>query len=151
MTDPTYIECPDEWNGGHPSVFLAGGITNCPNWQKVAADWLIDRAIIPLNPRRDNFPIDDPTASEFQIKWEFRHLHYANAVMFWFPESVSPQPIALYELGYHAAKGTDIAVGVSPGYLRKFDVYQQLQLSRPKVKVRTSLSDTLLDAERLVG
>lgn len=151
MTDLLYIEAPQEWSGGYPSVFLAGGITDCPDWQKIASGPLLDQGYIVLNPRRENFPIEDPTAAEAQIKWEFRHLHYANVVLFWFPASPSPQPIALYELGFHAAKGTDIAVGVSPGYARKADVYHQMRLSRPQLTVRTSLSDTIADAMRLAG
>lgn len=151
MSDMFYIESPQEWNGGHPSVFLAGGITDCPDWQKIAAKPLIDSGYIVMNPRRENFPIEDPTAAEAQIKWEFRHLHYANVVLFWFPASPSPQPIALYELGFHAAKGTDIAVGCSPGYSRKADVYHQMRLARPHLTVRSSLSETIADAMRLVG
>ena len=104
-----------------------------------------------MNPRRANFPIDDPTASEFQIRWEFRHLNYADAVLFWFPASESPQPIALYELGRHAALGTPIAVGCSPLYTRKADVYFQVGLARPEVFVHNSLIRTISEVERLVS
>lgn len=56
-------------------VFLAGGITNCPNWQwnviKLLKDAVNDYPnLVILNPRRDNFPIDDPNASEEQITWD---------------------------------------------------------------------------------
>ena len=52
--------------------FLAGGITNCPNWQRDVIDCLqkiddeslgkLDRLVV-FNPRRDNFPSDDPNAA----------------------------------------------------------------------------------------
>lgn len=53
---------------GCPSVFLAGGITNCPQWQQEVIDRLqgyeIECTI--LNPRRANFPIGDPSAAREQ-------------------------------------------------------------------------------------
>lgn len=32
----SYTEAPTPYNGRGPSVFLAGGITGCPDWQAVA-------------------------------------------------------------------------------------------------------------------
>lgn len=63
--------------------FLAGGITNCPDWQSEVIENLqkydqkyqneLDSLVI-FNPRRPNFPIDDPNASLQQITWEFQEL-----------------------------------------------------------------------------
>lgn len=86
------------------AVFLAGGITNCPNWQKEVID-LLKRSIsrypnlVILNPRRDNFPIDDPNAAEEQITWEFNALERCTVFSMYFSDGDSDQPICMYELG----------------------------------------------------
>ena len=36
------------------------------------------------NPRRKDFPINDPIASEEQITWEFEHLKNSDIIIFWF-------------------------------------------------------------------
>lgn len=147
----TYIEAPQEWDGDGPAIFLAGGITDCEDWQARARAILERgvRVVAPaiLNPRRANFPIHDPTAAQAQIEWEFRHLHRASVVLFWFPASpTSPQPIALYELGRHAALDRPIAVGADPAYLRLADVQHQMRLARPELVVRSTLTETCIDA-----
>jgi hypothetical protein len=155
-----YVEAPTEWYGVGPAVFLAGGITDCPDWQEAAANWF--RRIAPkwtvLNPRRVNFPFLKPCAAQQQIEWEFRHLHRADVVLFWFPagyfETVV-QPIALYELGRYAALGRQLAVGCDPNYVRRIDVLHQLRLARPEVQVHDALALTceavLHQAEALVA
>lgn len=53
--------------------FLAGGITGCKDWQKQVIDYLENQPdtdnLVIFNPRRENFPINDPSAAEEQIKW----------------------------------------------------------------------------------
>lgn len=88
--------------------FLAGGITNCPNWQYDVIECLqkidaespgkLDRLVV-FNPRRDNFPIDDPNAAEEQIAWEFKWLQRMDIFTMWFSGGDSDQPICMYELG----------------------------------------------------
>jgi len=94
-----YIESPKTYSGDEgKSLFLAGGITNCPDWQSVIVKLSQGTRVTLLNPRRKTFPIDDPNAASEQIRWEFEHLRKSDAILFWFPkESISP--IALYELG----------------------------------------------------
>ncbi len=145
-----YVEAPTEYAGGRPAVFLAGGITDCPDWQAIAREYFADLSVAILNPRRANFPIHDPNAAHAQVDWEFRHLRRADVVLFWFPASPSPQPIALYELGAHAAGGKPIAVGVEPGYLRSTDVVLQLGHVRPAVPVFSSLARTCAEARGLL-
>jgi Nucleoside 2-deoxyribosyltransferase like len=147
----TYFEAPMEYDGAAPAVFLAGGITDCPDWQALVVGMLDDLPIAVLNPRRADFPIHDPGASAAQIDWEYRHLQRADVVLFWFPASSSPQPIALYELGAHAAGGKPIAVGVDSGYLRKADVQLQLEHVRPDVHVYSSLAYTVREARHLIS
>lgn len=144
-----YVEAPHVYREPGPAVFLAGGITGCPDWQTEAAALLADWPVAVFNPRRANFPIHDPAAAEGQIRWEFEHLKRANVVLFWFPDSGSiVQPIALFELGAHAAAGKTIAVGCDPNYVRRADVVYQLALVRPEVTVRDALADVVGDVRQ---
>jgi hypothetical protein len=125
-----YVEAPENWDRlpGQPSVFLAGGITDCPNWQREVAQQLIATNYAVLNPRRENFPIGDPNAAPWQIKWEFDHLRKADLIAFWFCKETI-QPIALFELGaWSRGKQPAIVVGVEPGYVRELDVHIQMNL-----------------------
>lgn len=84
-------------------VFLAGGITNCKFWQADVIERLekvpdLDRLCV-FNPRRDNFPMDDPNAAFEQIKWEFDRLQIMDIFSMFFAGGESDQPICLYELG----------------------------------------------------
>lgn len=111
-------------------LFLAGGITGCPDWQAevVAALGDVDDLTI-LNPRRANFPIDDPTAARAQIEWEARHLTRANIISFWFPKETLC-PITLYELGTWTNKAPSLFIGTDPEYARREDIIIQTGLRR---------------------
>jgi len=146
-----YIEAPAPYDGTAPSVFLGGGITGCPDWQLRAVLQLdaIGSPVVVLNPRRAAFPLGQPDATREQTTWEYRHLRLADVILFWFcAEAV--QPIALYELGAHAARGTRLAVGTHPGYPRRLDVLEQLRLARPEVSVHDSLHATVRAAAALL-
>lgn len=145
MTDQAvYVEAPTEYTDRLACVFLAGGITDCPDWQAVARADLADLPAAVLNPRRANFPIHDPTAARTQIEWEFRHLMRADVTMFWFPASGSTtQPIALYELGRYAAIKNNVVVGADPTYVRRQDVLIQMELARPDIPVLDSYEATV--------
>lgn len=120
------------------TIFLAGGITGCPDWQQEMRRLLEDSDLILLNPRRANFPIGDPNAALEQIGWEYDHLRMADAILFWFPcETICP--VVLYELGAWSMTGKPIFVGVHPGYERRQDVEIQTGLVRPKVQIVYSL------------
>lgn len=140
-----YIECPASalLDGGAPSIFLAGGITGCPDWQSYATDLLASEDIVILNPRRRHWPIDDPTATPGQIQWEHAALHAADLTLFWFAAE-TVQPIALLELG--AALDNPerrIVIGAHPDYTRRVDVQWQTRLARPETTVHTTLYDTV--------
>lgn len=144
------ITCPDvlEQEHGRCSIFLAGGISNCSDWQQTAISRIVqlDLPIIAVNPRRFDFDITNPKMSEEQIDWEHAHLARTNAILFWFPwETLCP--ITLYELGVAAASGRKIFVGVDPEYQRKFDVKHQLSLIRPDVYVNETFDDLMMDVE----
>lgn len=135
----TVVEAPDEYAGPGPSLFLAGGITGTVDWQADIIARLADLPLVLLNPRRRNFPMDDPSAAEGQIAWEYRHLRRATAVLFWFPPETLC-PIALFELGGRTlVPDQRLFVGTHPDYGRRLDVVIQLKLARPEVEV---VSDT---------
>lgn len=131
----TYIEAPAEFDGSGPSVFLAGGISGTRDWQRAVVAQLADLPLALINPRRANYPWDDPSAAAAQIEWEFRHLRRATAVLFWFPPETLC-PIALFELGGRVlVPQQPLFVGVDPGYARRLDVEVQLRLARPEVRL----------------
>lgn len=137
-----YVEAPKNYVGTKPSIFLAGGITGCPNWQKKARRQIEGSGVVVLNPRRKNFPIDDSTAAYEQIKWEYRHLQIATSILFWFcAEAI--QPIALFELGSWLRSGDRITIGAHPDYERRDDVVIQTSLARPDLRVYDTLWTTV--------
>ena len=158
-----YVESPQIYHlAPKPWVFMAGGITNCPDWQQDLRR-LLESDEVPgsmLNPRRANFPIDDPNAARQQIEWEFHALNMANVFSVWFSAGPSPQPICMYELGRHLARweeqdrydrkrgagGLEICIGVEPGYVREQDVRIQTELVTEYVEISTSLEE---HAERI--
>ena len=128
-------------------IFLAGGITGCEDWQKetishldeIFYSWNWDTSELAIfNPRRENFPIDDPFAAEEQIKWEFNALENCNIFSMYFCNSDSVQPICMYELGrnivrmkekYTQSYRARIVVSVEDGYKRAQDVIIQCRLA----------------------
>lgn len=122
----------------HPWVFMAGGITGCPDWQSELVDLLRDTTGTLLNPRRKNFPINDPNASEAQILWEHRMLRAADAISFWFPKDTLC-PIVLYELGAWSMTGKPLFIAAESGYQRQLDVQIQTRFVRPDLMVSDSL------------
>lgn len=138
--DMHYIEAPSSYTlqPSNKSIYLAGGITNCPDWQRKIVQLLSDTDYTLLNPRRKNFPIDDPNAAREQITWEHYALRDAKIILFWFPyETLCP--IVLYELGSWSMTNKPLYVGVQPEYKRREDVKIQTELVRPDVEVVYSL------------
>ena len=82
-----YIEAPENFepDKNEMSIFLAGGISDCSNWQEEMKNYLSDTGLVILNPRRDNFPIHIPAEARKQIEWEYNHLRKASMISFWFP------------------------------------------------------------------
>ena len=144
-----YIEAPNKYQDKkivmfgdheHKCLFLGGGITNCPQWQKEVLKLLENTDLIVFNPRRENFPIKDPNASFEQIKWEYNHLELCKLILFWFSRG-SLNPIVLFEYGkcsyisYHFFQfGKKVFVEIDPEYERKQDVEIQTKLLDPTEK-----------------
>lgn len=135
-----YIEAPAFYDPSaiHPAVFLAGGITDCPDWQADMVGLLDGLPLTTLNPRRADFPIGDPADAQIQIAWEHYALRDADIISFWFPYQTLC-PIALYELGAWSVTGKPICIGVHSAYQRKQDVEIQTALARPEVKIVDNL------------
>jgi hypothetical protein len=140
---PDVVLAPNELPGDRPMLFLAGGISGCPAWQDemiqllahLPSEWVL------INPRRENFPIDDRGFAAAQIEWEHRALRAASAILFWFPRETLC-PIALYELGAWSMTVRPLFVGAHAEYARRTDVEIQTRLARPDV----STSATTLGA-----
>lgn len=143
------------------TCFLAGGITDCWNWQQAVIEELekyndVDYLVL-FNPRRDNFPIDDSNAAQEQIEWEFKYLNMCNIFSMYFCNSTSTQPICMYELGRHATRQVEhgkynideppehLIVAVENGYSRAQDVYIQMSLLLNRT-VRVELDNPFLHA-----
>ena len=134
------VKCPEEFKGKGRSVFLAGGISNCSDWQSEISKMFEEEDLVLINPRRDDYDFDDLRVEEEQINWEFRHLEKSDVILFWFPcETLCP--ITLYELGKVSNSKKKIFVGIHPEYSRRRDVEIQTSLIRPEVKIVYSLGD----------
>lgn len=143
------IESPNEVysveNYNNLSFFLGGSITDCPDWQKYVIEELKEiKGLTIYNPRRDNFPINDPYAAEEQIVWEFVHLNNADIIVMWFDKN-SLGTIVLYELGKYVNSTNETIgiIGIDPEYKRKQDVEIQTKLVKPNVKFSYNLEDLI--------
>lgn len=141
-----YIQAPTELTLPPKSIFLAGGISNCHNWQDTVSSMLKDTNYIVMNPRRNDFDVSKVEESIKQIEWEFKYLQMATNILFWFPpETVCP--ITLFEYGKWITSDKPLHVGCDPNYSRLFDIKVQTRLVRPKQIIHTSL-DTLVEEVR---
>ncbi|MFW6310857.1 MAG: nucleoside 2-deoxyribosyltransferase domain-containing protein [Nanoarchaeota archaeon] len=144
------IEAPNDVysleNKENVKLFLAGGITNCPDWQKeIIKHFEKEKGLTIYNPRREYFDVGDPNASEAQITWEYLKLLESDIILYWFSKG-SLNPIVLYELGrWGNSSRKTIFIGIDEGYERKQDVEIQTKLARPDVKITYSLSDLASD------
>jgi hypothetical protein len=128
-----YIEAPEIYRVGKLSIFLAGGITNCPDWQSEMVELLKDLDVVIYNPRRKNFPIGDKNEAYKQIHWEFTELDRADLILFWFSRG-SLNPIVLFEYGKWLMNTRNnmgykpLFIGIDPEYERRQDVMIQTEL-----------------------
>jgi hypothetical protein len=129
------------------SVFLAGGITNCKDWQADVIKCLEFEDITIFNPRQKKFDVTDKNASYKQITWEFERLERMDIFSMYFCEGDSDQPICMYELGRNVIRMQNrfpvdwenrIIISVENGYKRKTDVLVQTELCAPKIFVHTN-------------
>lgn len=131
------ITAPSTENPIYTSVFLAGGITNCKEWQKQVIDELKSYDISVFNPRRESFDVSDKSATVKQIAWEYEQLERMDIFSMYFCDDNSDQPICMYELGRNIVRMQNrfpsdwqkrIVVSVEKEYRRRQDVLVQLDL-----------------------
>ena len=132
-----------------PDIFLAGGVTYSPNWQKEALKMLAGTDLIVANPRRDEIISAIGETAHQQIVWEFENLKSAKVVLFWFPNAETI--ITFLELGKELARESNIVVGVDPDYNRRFDIETQVYLESPDAVIYSTLGETVQAAARLCG
>lgn len=127
-------------------VFLAGGISKCPDWQSRALELLSTTDLHVANPRRfDHIDFTGAIAKE-QITWEYNALAKSKVILFWFPKE-SLCPIALYELGVQVGLNEKpIMVGADLKYARRFDLQTQLELANTRDTRFSSTISTSLEA-----
>lgn len=139
------IEAPESLlnSNDYYDLFLAGGITNCPDWQSDVLAKLADTDLTILNPRRSTAFTGD--IADEQIRWEYEALRVVETVLFWFPKETLC-PITLFELGVFSQRNeTRLVIGTHPEYARRFDVQVQMELARPNLVIHDNIDDMLKD------
>lgn len=148
----------------HISCFLAGGITNCLDWQSEVIKQLYGFTLgsfepVIFNPRRENFPIEDKSAAVQQIEWEYRLLERCDIFSMYFSSGDSDQPICMYELGrnilrmqmrYPADWQDRIVISVEDDYRRRQDVLIQTGLAtQDQINVNIQISPRVCLADHV--
>lgn len=124
-------------------LFLAGGISNCMDWQRPVVDSLIDTNLVLFNPRKNDFSYSR-TNEYRQIEWEAAHLDESDAILFWFPpETVCP--ITLFEYGKWLTSNKKLFVGTHPAYLKRLNLQVQTKLVRPEINIKSGLDELIQD------
>lgn len=138
------IIAPSGENAEFPSVFLAGGITNCKDWQNDVIRALEHQKVTIFNPRRETFDITDQNVTYEQIRWEYERLEQMDIFSMYFCSGISDQPICMYELGRNILRMQNrfpwdwenrIIIGIEDGYSRAKDVIIQASLCAPNLFV----------------
>lgn len=143
-----YIEAPrfKEIPSNTISLFLAGGVSNCPDWQTDIFKYISGFSGIEdlwiINPRRKHFDTTKEQESISQIHWEHGYLKQVTDILFWFPGQTDC-PITLLELGKWAVPGNSkrIYVGTHSNYSRKLDVKVQMDIMNPNIQIVHSLDE----------
>ena len=133
------IISPSNEDPKYTSVFLAGGITNCKNWQKEVIKELNDIEKLTIyNPRRTNFDLSNKYINHEQMEWEFERLEKMDIFSMYFCGGTSIQPICMYELGRNIVRMQNrfpsdwekrIVISCEVDYIRKHDVIVQTLLA----------------------
>ena len=118
------------------TVFLAGGITGCRDWQKETIEHLRkfvgrdDTQVVVYNPRQENFDVNNLAATIDQITWEYQYLNQVDIFSMYFVGGDQIQPICMYELGrYIKPYEEEQVISVEKNYIRKNDVACQVALT----------------------
>lgn len=140
---------------GRVTVFLAGGITGCPDWQRDIRCFLsaINQPVMTWNPRKKDWNMEcdgSPDAVLKQIKWEYERLEAADIILFWFPKATLC-PIVLHEFGRYNTKeqlkNRRLVVGTEEGYARHMDVELQTKCTGTGITIHRKLTDLIYALE----
>lgn len=140
------------------TIFLAGGINKCKDWQKEVIKELESENISIFNPRQEHFDINDKSSSFKQIKWEFERLEQMEIFSMYFCSSESVQPICMYELGRNIVRMQNrfpydwqnrVIVSIEDGYTRKEDVIIQLSLCAPQLTIINNKATCKIHADNI--
>lgn len=143
------VECPQQYTTVDPhmpySVFMAGGMAGCPDWQKEIINLLEPVPGTLLNPRQSTNSIDSSDATNYeQLTWALEHMHRAGAILFWFScEHLCPA--SLFELGVWLRESKPLFIGVHPNYTRRVTIEVLIQSVRPNQKIVYSLRDLAIE------
>lgn len=123
---------PLPWVFQSSSIFIAGGISDCPNWQDDMVSLINSERYDVVNPRREGGFDRTGETAEAQITWEYQALSHVENCIFWFPKETLC-PITLFELGKMLEKAhrdpvIKLAIGWHPEYVRAFDLRVQIGL-----------------------
>jgi len=145
LTSPNHLSKDTQDTYGH-KIFLAGGISNCPDWQSEMINQITQRTtnVLLINPRDPNFN-PKATAQDVanQVEWEYHYINdVSDLLLFWFPKE-TVCPITLYELGKATQTHQNIIVGADPSYPRHSTLVAQLKLERPDIKIHNSLEEVV--------
>ena len=149
--DMLYVECPEKFPAKgryQKQCFLAGGITNCPDWQSEVVQALSPIPDIAVfSPRRKHFDADKIDPAE-QIRWEIKAIARCPVVAFWFP-GTSICPITLFELGRLIGQYDKILIiGADAKYTRLLDLKIQTKILRPGLAVYEKFSEFLHEVKK---
>lgn len=126
------------------TLYLAGGVAGCPDWQAEVIKALEKTSLTIFNPRRQTLLANMPELVQSQREWEFGNITATRAVMFWFPKE-SLCPTTNFELGIIVAQQLwdfDTApayVGIHPEHPRRSDILAQLTMTAPRLVVADSV------------
>lgn len=127
------ITAPEPIEPCYLSIFLAGGISNCSDWQKDVAERIAaETDAIVYNPRRVDFDMSAyEEVSRQQIIWEWHALRQATVNLFWFPpETLCPITLLEYGSAMERLHTGALMCGTHPDYARRFDVIEQTKLKQ---------------------
>jgi hypothetical protein len=114
-----------------PSVFMAGGICNCTDWQSQLAPVFDTGLYDVVNPRKLAGYDHNRVTARAQIEWEHKALSNVDSCVFWFPEE-NVSAVTLLELGKMLSRASHhsvrLAVGWHPNYQLAYDLEAQIHL-----------------------
>ena len=133
------LQAPERRRLSGTSVFLAGGIPGCCDWQSdlIADLWGLDATLI--NPRRADWSAS-PGELRRQVHWESDHLRDASLIAFWFP-SETLCPITLFELGKAIGTNALFVLGAHQHYGRLPDLHHQLEAAGRTKPIARSVTE----------